>query len=132
MRGIEFGVDSSFAMDEQIVQEIKDTFGKYGVVFHHTIKRPDTGMTYGGLHEDQAGAQEERRKLAAGERKRDFSEDHKWKFRGTISVLAEQYQEERAHVWKDAPVINLEIGQEYHAWGKGNLIHGETDATHGS
>lgn len=134
MKEIEFGIDSPITMDEQIVEEIKNALGEHGVVFHHTIQRHDaSGMTYGGLHEEKEEAEEERRKLAAGERKRDFTEDHTWKFRGNISRLAEQYQEERAQVWENAPIINLEVGQEYLAWGgKGNLIHGKTDETHGS
>ncbi len=84
---------------------------------HHTIHRPDIyGMTYGGLHETRKGVEEAREKIAAG------YPDNKASWLKAVRK------------WREAPIIELQPGQEYEPWGTWlrPYRHGINDGTHGS
>ena len=105
-----------------------------GIAFHWTIK--NFGMTYGGLHETEGGAQASKSGILK-KAKRDA-----WKnffFHGPISVEFQQALIESNRIqreWQNASIIFLNKEEEYVPWGigKGGLsfIHGKNDGTHHS
>lgn len=94
-----------------------------GVAFHWTIKNYE--MTYGGLHQTKAGAEESKKTLVEKEI-RDLGPV------GRIILLPGPTMD-RIQGWKNAPVIQLEKGEVFHPWGTGlKYAHGVDDGTHGS
>lgn len=87
---------------------------------HHTIYRGVLKATYGGLHDTRKGAIQARQARANASRRSDYTPT--------------AAQEHSAKGWEQAPVIELEVGQEYQPFGSKGIRfkHGIDDGTHGS
>lgn len=121
--------------EQQIEASIRRISGNK-VFFHHTVLRPDFGITYGGLHETRAGAVAAKEDLvrkakgAAWSRTR-MLDGNKVKFIGFSQSQANAL----AATWESqAEVVELKEGEQYHPWGKpfDKYTHGVDDGTHGS
>ena len=92
-----------------------------GIREHHTVKRPDLhDMTYGGLHETRADAEQARAVI---------TEDH-WKAIYRRGFLPE-YKKDVAP-WENAPIVELKEGEAYTPWATEirSYVHGVNDGTH--
>lgn len=93
-----------------------------GVQNHWTVLRTDLDMTYGGLHEEEADAENARKAIIA-------------KAKAGYGPGKEAQADEAAKVWeRNTRIIFLLSDQDFPPHGTFRKIHthGATDGTHGS
>lgn len=112
---------------------IELSIGHRRIAQHHTLIRPDydRGLTYGGLHETEEKALQEK---AFRTSIRNALKAVNWK-QDPLEVVADIFENiKTSEGWKNALVIELKPGQEYHPWRTGGTVyeHGVDDGTHGA